>query len=518
MFFINIVLIIILRCIFYFQSRVRIQAKRRPQSRHARKSALRYSGIDFDTVDNTQDNSQEESHASISSSTKDSVTAPLSAADRLTVNDNSYRSMVDPSSTDDKSELGSISKESSMSVNKNTLLSPSTDEEDLFDVPPDLPEDPQKEDTLFGRAPILSPIDGEDSNKTLITAESFMDSTIKKIDDENDLNILDDKHNKLTRSDIVTKSELKIHEKRNEKREQIDNEWNEAKKESSAEEPSDPLRDSSHDPLKDPSPLFAFVTKTPSPETSKGLLFSEPDDSLFSSNVIKNSNRPQKKDILDLFADDDIGGDLFSSVQSKKTVKKPLRDTKIGLFRDNDGAPDDEDNNLFGNTSSKTKLDNQKSNLAPIGRKKNNIFDDDNDNDSSLFVESSNQSQKSDNASFSESKPDSVDHQVKNSNLKSIFGDMPCHDDDDDLDLFATKKVISRNIAVPSKPLFASDDEDNGDDNYIFGKQSIATKDSKAKTATITNPRAAVKKSVTRDLKKTAEKIVEDPLSLLQDD
>jgi hypothetical protein len=515
-FFINIVLIIMLCCIFYFQSRVRIQAKRRPQSRHARKSALRYSGIDFDTVDNIQDNSQEESHANISSSTKDSITASVNAADRLTVNDNTHRSTVDPSSIDDKSELGSISKESSMSVNKNTLLSPSTDEEDLFDVPPDLPEDPQKEDTLFGRAPILSPIDGEYSDKTLITAESFMDSTIKKIDDENDLSILDDKDNKLTQSDIVTKSELKSHEKRNEEYEQIDNEWSEAKKEFSAEEPSDPLRDSSHDPLKDPSPLFAFVTKTPSPETSKGLLFSKPDDSLFSSNVTKNSNKTQKKDTLDLFADNDIGGDLFSSVQSKKTVKKPLRDTKIGLFCDNDSVPNDE--SLFGSTSNKTKLDNQKSNLASIGRKKNNIFDDDDDDDSSLFVESSNQSQKSDSISFSESKPDPADHQAKSSNLKSIFGDTLCHDDDDDLDLFATKKVIPRNIAATSKSLFASDDEDDGDYKHIFAKQPIVSKDSKVKTATIINSRPAVKKSITRDLKKTAEKIVEDPLSLLQDD
>jgi len=520
-FYINIILIIMLRCIFYFQNRVRIQAKRRPQSRHARKSALRYSGIDFDTVDNIQDNSQEESHASISSSTKDSVTAPVSAADHLTVNDNIHRSTVDPSSIDDKSELGSISKESSMSVNKNTLLSPSTDEEDLFDVPPDLPEDPQKEDTLFGRAPILSPIDGEYSDETLITTESFMDSTIKKIEDENNLSILNDKDNKLMQSDIITKSELKSHEKRNEKREQIDNEWSEAKKESSAEKPNDPLRDSSHDPLKDPSSLFAFVTKTPSPETSKGLLFSEPDDSLFSSNMIKNSNKIQKKDTLDLFADDDIGGDLFSSVQSKKTVKKSLRDTKIGLFCDNDGVPDDEDDSLFGSTSSKTKLmkqdDNQKSNLIPIGRKKNNIFDDNDDDDSSLFVESSNQSQKSDSISFSESKPD-PDHQTKSSNLKSIFGDASCHDDDDDLDLFATKKVIPKNITATSKSLFASDDEDNGDYSHIFAKQPIVSKDPKPKTVTITNSRPAMKKSITRDLKKTAEKIVEDPLSLLQDD
>ncbi|XP_011336352.2 WASH complex subunit 2A isoform X1 [Ooceraea biroi] len=501
------------------KSRVRIQAKRRPQSRHARKSALRHSGIDFDTVDNAQDNSQEESHASISSSTKDSFTAPASAANRLAIGD-THRSTIDPPSVDDKSELGSISKESSMSVNKNTLLSPSTDEEDLFDVPPDLPEDPQKEDTLFGRAPILSPIDGERSDKPPITAEPLIDTVIRKVDNDvdNDVSASDDRDSELTRSDIGIKSDASksVHEKRNEKREEVDDERSEAKEESSAEEPSDPLRDSSHDPLKDPSQLFAFVTKTPSPEKSKSLLFSEPDDSLFSSTVIKKSSEPKK--ILDLFADDDIGGDLFSTVPSKKTVRKPLRDAKIGLFGDDNGAQDDEDDSLFGSTSSKTKLDSQKPpSLAPVGRKKNNIFDDDDDDDSSLFVESSGQSQKSDSASFSESKPDPADNQAKSSNLKSIFGDAPC-DDDDDLDLFATKKVVPKKIAAPSKSLFADDDDDDGDDGHIFGKQPTASKDSKTKTAAMASSRPAVKKPVTRDLKKTAEKIVEDPLSLLQDD
>lgn len=502
---------------------MRIQAKRRPQSRHARKSALRHSGIDFDTVDNAQDNSQEESHGSISSSAKDSFTAPASAADRLAISDNAHRSTVDPSSTDDRSELGSISKESSMSVNKNTLLSPSTDEEDLFDVPPDLPEDPQKEDALFGRAPILSPLDSGQSDKTPVAVESLTDTVLRKVDDDNDGSISDNKSNsQLTRSDIVESNASQSRERRNEQREEADNERSGAKEESSTEEPNDPLRDSSHDPLKDPSQLFAFVTKTPSPEKSKNLLFPEPDDSLFSSSAMRQSSEPRKK-TLDLFADDDdVGGDLFSSVPSRKTIRKPLRDTKIGLFGDDDGAQDDEDDSLFGSISSKAKLDSQKSNLAPVcvGRKKNNIFDDDDDDDdSSLFVESSGQSQKSDSASFSEPKLDPQgDYQAKSSNLKSIFGDAPC-DEEDDLDLFATRKVVPKKLAVPSKSLFSSDDndDDGGDDGHIFGKQPIASRDSKARTDTVTT-RPAVKKPVTRDLKKTAEKIIEDPLSLLQDD
>ncbi|XP_012217073.2 WASH complex subunit 2-like isoform X1 [Linepithema humile] len=495
------------------KSRVRIQAKRRPPSRHARKSALRHSGIDFDTVDNADnDNSQEESHTSTFSSTKDLSAAPTNnATDHLTVHDNAQRP-IEPSSMDDRSELGSISKESSMSVNKNTLLSPSTDEEDLFDVPPDLPEDPQKEDALFGRAPILSPVDSGRSDKMSVAVEPLIETVIRKIDDNDITSNKGDKQDsdELTQSDAHGKSESK---KRDDKHKEIDDELSEAKIESS-EEPCDPLRDSSHDPLKDPSQLFAFVTKTPSPEKSKGLLFTEPDDSLFSSGPARKPSVLKKKEILDLFADDDTGGDLFSAAPLKRTVKKPLRETKIDLFGD-DNAQNDEDDSLFGSVSSKMKLDNQKSNPAQVVRKKN-LFDDDDDDDSSLFIESSGQSQKSDSASFSELKPDLPDSQTKStSNLKDIFGDAPC-DDDDDVDLFATKKVVPKKVIASSKSLFASDDDDD-DDSHIFGKQSSASIDSKARLIA-TNSRPAMKKSVTRDLKKTAEKIVEDPLSLLQDD
>ncbi|XP_011642849.1 WASH complex subunit 2-like [Pogonomyrmex barbatus] len=514
------------------KSRVRIQAKRRPQSRHARKSALRHSGIDFDTVDNVDnDNSQEESYASTFSSTKDSSAAPaISTSDRLTINDNVQRSAIDPSSIDDKSELGSISKESSMSVNKNTLLSPSTDEEDLFDVPPDLPEDSQKEDTLFGRAPILSPINDGQSDRTPVTVEP-LDIATKELDNIDNVNATNNKSennesennesenkqstSELMRSDIDTKSDtLKSINKKDDN--EVDKKRSEVTRESS-EEPSDPLRDSTHDPLKDPSQLFAFVTKTPSPEKSKGLLFSEPDDSIFSSGLARKSSEP-KKDILDLFVDDDTG-DLFSAAPLKKTVKKPLRDTKIGLFGDDNDAQNGEDDSLFGSAFSKAKLDSLQSNSTLVGRKKNNIFDDDDDDDSSLFVELSGQSQKSDSVSFSESKHDSqTDSQVKSSNLKDIFGNTPCDDDEDDIDLFATKKIVPKKIIASSKSLFASDDDDD-DDGHIFGKQPSASTDLKAKTTMIAaSSRSAMKKPVTRDLKKTAEKIVEDPLSLLQDD
>lgn len=103
------------------QNRARLPTKRRPQSRHARHSALRHSGIDFDVADAPRlvEPDRENSENTIS--------------DRLTM------------------------ASAKSSTNKNTLRSPSTDEEDLFDMPPDLPEDTLREDPLFGRAPILSP-------------------------------------------------------------------------------------------------------------------------------------------------------------------------------------------------------------------------------------------------------------------------------------------------------------------------------------------------------------------------
>ncbi|XP_014477098.1 PREDICTED: WASH complex subunit FAM21C [Dinoponera quadriceps] len=507
------------------KSRVRIQAKRRPQSRHARKSALRHSGIDFDTVDNADD-SQEESHASTfshSTSSKDSA-VPSMATDRLSVTDNAQRGL-DPS-TDDKSELGSVSKESSMSVNKNTLLSPSTDEEDLFDVPPDLPEDPQKEDTLFGRAPILSPVGSEQSEKTPVAAEPLIDAAIRtEVVNAMSGRSIEQDPGATMRSDQADGKldTLKTRERKDETRgKEVDDELDEEAKGELDEEPSDPLRDSSHDPLKNPSQLFAFVTKTPSPDKGKGLLFSE-DDSLFSSGGTKkpSDERSQKRETLDLFADDAGGGDLFSA-PLKRTVKKPLRDTKISLF-DDDDERNDEDDSLFGSAAVRTRPDAQKPAPAQAGRKKNNLFDDDDDDDdSSLFVESSGHSQKSDSASISESRHDFADF-AKSSNLKNIFGnDATCDDDDedDDVDIFTAKRPVPKRVTpLSSKSLFVSDDDDDDDDDGsdgIFGKSSTPA-DHKPRTV-IASLRPAVKKPVTRDLKKTAEKIVEDPLSLLRDD
>ncbi|PNF28853.1 hypothetical protein B7P43_G04435 [Cryptotermes secundus] len=117
------------------KDRAKIQAKRRPPSRRARQEAVRTSGIFSEGLD-TVDDIQEPGGVS------------------------STRSQPPPSGI---VHCPSKPQSSSFVDGSSNLLSPSTDEEDLFGVPQDLPSEygSNKDDSqsLFSCAPVLSPLE-----------------------------------------------------------------------------------------------------------------------------------------------------------------------------------------------------------------------------------------------------------------------------------------------------------------------------------------------------------------------
>lgn len=386
----------------------------------------------------------------------------------------------------------SLSKDGSISTTKNTLLSPSTDEEDLFDVPPDLPEDPPKEDSLFDQAPILSPVQARRSKTHFDNDKLHSSYSVNK-------------------SKVESKNQLKEADESRKK-----------DKEDDKSAPIDPLRDDNHDPLKDPSQLFAFVTKTPSPEKGQGLLFDE-DDSLFSTSKTEASiagstaasiGESNKKSPLDLF-DDDSASDLFSGPFTKP-VKKPVKGSavKSSLFNDFDSEDDDETEDLFASVSSR-KSNQSKSELsdAEISAKGNSTkqadgFEDDEDNEEELFFDASEKpssdSSKGDQSPAVTTAATTVTSGSKKTKLGDIFGDQSSGEDD----IFFTKKPIAKDKASS----FFSNEGESDDDLFAIKPAASANLSQSA------DNQAPVKKSVTRDLKKTAEAISEDPLSILHDD
>ncbi|XP_008559986.1 WASH complex subunit 2 isoform X1 [Microplitis demolitor] len=479
------------------QNRARIPVKRRPQSRQARQTALRTSGLDFETTDTT-DSSGAFDSSDLSSSKADTKndrvttihTNDDSRDETVVKNKHQYLNLTG----DDRSEI-SISKDGSISTTKNTLLSPSTDEEDLFDVPPDLPEDPPKEDSLFDEAPILSPVQVRRSKNHF--ENRYKDGTAT--------------YDKLKGS--INKSTENQHrdseESRKRDRETVDKE---------DRVPVDPLHDDNHDPLKDPSQLFAFVTKTPSPERGQGLLFDE-DDSLFSttgkkepsvtSSTTTTSGESTKKSALDLF-EDDSASDLFSGPFTKP-VKKPVKSVgvKSSLFNDLD-SEDDETDDLFASASSrksnlsKSELSDTDISAAGTASKHDGIEDDD---EEELFFDASEKPDSSKDQPSAVTTPAAATDAKKTKNkLGDIFGEQSSGEDD----IFFTKKPI----AVSKVGSLFSNEGESDDDLFSIKKQPAPSGSASQSGENL----APVKKSVTRDLKKTAETIVEDPLSMLHDD
>lgn len=275
-------------------------------------------------------------------------------------------------------------------------MSPSTDEEDLFDVPPDLPTDPLSEDTLFGRYEISSPFDLNEYNDV---KQTEVQDTV----DKNNPQEKKDTYEFNKNDDITT----------------------------------DPLRGYSDDIVQDPSQLFARVTKTPSPEKNKNKIFVDDDDnSLFADAIKKESSNLGNKKNDNLFPNED-SSDLFSSPLTKQIGKKSMKTTR-SLFDDDDSDEESRDD-LFGSASSKkskpsvlkaekslTNVSHEKIQSTKSDENKASVDINDDENDDFFF----NANEKTLNIV---KKDKLFSSKLSESKNKSIFSDLKSDDDDDDI-------------------------------------------------------------------------------------
>lgn len=141
------------------KDRARIQTRRRPPSRKARQEALKTSGIDFEGSNAAYVTQKPPGLSSTETHLPPSAT------------------VVSPSKPHLSSSVDSSSN----------ILSPSTDEEDLFGVPQDLPleygSNKDEGQTLFSSAPVLSPLESlakfpVGSNPVLETGDVLHTSTL----------------------------------------------------------------------------------------------------------------------------------------------------------------------------------------------------------------------------------------------------------------------------------------------------------------------------------------------------
>ncbi|KAJ9595725.1 hypothetical protein L9F63_013088, partial [Diploptera punctata] len=151
------------------KERARIQTKRRPPSRRARQEAVRNSSIDFGGFEEAA----AMSGVSVTSDSLPKETNSLPEPNVHISSDNFQTPELPPT----KENISTFLDGSSNS--NNNLLSPSTDEEDLFGVPQDLPYESSKDDTqsLFTSAPVLSPLEFKSEALPIFPEETISTKT-----------------------------------------------------------------------------------------------------------------------------------------------------------------------------------------------------------------------------------------------------------------------------------------------------------------------------------------------------
>jgi len=443
------------------KDRARIQARRRPPSRKARQEALKTSGIDFEGSD-------------------------AACVTQKPPGLSSTEMHLPPSAV-----VGSPSKSHLLSSidGSSNILSPSTDEEDLFGVPQDLPleygSNKDEGQTLFSCAPVLSPLESlakfpVGSNPVLETgdvlhASTLLEDSVDKIPtvptshtSSNEMripnlnignaDIHDSLHNDVTKKTVVlsgidTKQQLFDTEslftpiKPVPKMNTSDYHAGEKRNSLSSPENADSLL---KDDVPSTDPLSLPHEKSLMPED---ISQSKPHSELFQSGPAKHSDdlfSPGKVDDLfsttkiDYFLDSVGDSDLFSS--STKTSLSKENKNNILVDKSDLSAPkdicDDRFNILFSSGEENKSKDVFSNSVMP----NSGLFGEDSPESDDLFAVASKTKVSN---SVTKAK---ISGTVSTSAKGSLFED----DDADDGDLFGSVKSASVS-SVSTKPVDIAD-------------------------------------------------------------
>ncbi|XP_069691240.1 WASH complex subunit 2 isoform X2 [Periplaneta americana] len=437
------------------KERARIQAKRRPPSRKARQEAVRTSGIGFE----------------------DFNTAPVTSAQKVAepVREEADNLKKPGTQTSVAPEVGFLGSQlppdspskphSSFLDNTNNLLSPSTDEEDLFGVPQDLPSEygNNKDDgqSLFSSAPVLSPLEFNSeslpklSEETNSAAEEPQNEEVENIngnDMHNTNNMFEGSLIKVTPlpTTHIFSSESSKPDKIGAFHSQDDDSsdlFSESKKSFSS---SSREKEDLFDSKTDPDSLFKTVKLAPKLDISSYLLekketlsspirnehpivkdsFSSESNPLFLDNDRQPvpQNIPESSSHEDLF-NSGVAKDCDDLFVSGKTTSTKDHSLFLSAKVDSVVIHSDDGDDLF---SSGTKTFVSKQNYRRTSADKSDIFEPKDIDDNALFISGNKQKQPEENL-FSNTVKDGNTQKFatveKSSNFDLFGGDSPESDD-----------------------------------------------------------------------------------------